>query len=163
MTRFAHSSWAAMSRGGVDLIVDHVFIDATLRGQARGNLPKAFWVEVTCDGGEQMRRENAREPIPRLGFGNVRSRAPRYNLRPRGRHNHDPSIILAHPIHDTVRGRGVDDRVKTKVFRQPRAKGKVVAPARGLGMSPSSSEWPSFSVTVIDLKNDLSAHRGATA
>ncbi len=58
--QFAHESWAAMSRGGIDLIIDHVMIDAVIRNHARKTLADAFWVGVTCDIGELVRREAAR-------------------------------------------------------------------------------------------------------
>ena len=58
--RFAHECWAAMAAGGVDVIIDHVLLDATLRDQARTILSGAFWVGVTCDIDELIRREVAR-------------------------------------------------------------------------------------------------------
>jgi chloramphenicol 3-O phosphotransferase len=44
----------------VDLVIDHVLIDATLRDQARSSLATAFWVGVTCDVDELIRRETER-------------------------------------------------------------------------------------------------------
>ena len=60
MTRLAHESWALISRGGVDQVIDHVIIDATLRTQAREILLDAFWVGVMCDVDELVRRETKR-------------------------------------------------------------------------------------------------------
>jgi chloramphenicol 3-O phosphotransferase len=57
LSRLAHESWALMGQGGVDLLIDHVTIDATLRAQARSSLAAAFWVGVTCDVEELARRE----------------------------------------------------------------------------------------------------------
>jgi len=47
-------------RDGIDLIIDHVIIDATIRDQAKKTLTTAFWVGVTCDFDELVRREVAR-------------------------------------------------------------------------------------------------------
>jgi chloramphenicol 3-O phosphotransferase len=60
LTRFAHESWAAIGRAGVDVLIDHVIIDSTLREQARSSLAVAFWVGVTCDVDELIRRETER-------------------------------------------------------------------------------------------------------
>lgn len=60
MSQLAHESWALMGLGGVDLLIDHVLIDATLREQATSCLRAAFWVGVTCDVGELARRETER-------------------------------------------------------------------------------------------------------
>jgi chloramphenicol 3-O phosphotransferase len=57
---FAHRSWAAMNAGGIDLVIDHVILDATLREQARSTLKDAFWVGVTCEIDELVRRESER-------------------------------------------------------------------------------------------------------
>jgi chloramphenicol 3-O phosphotransferase len=57
MSRLSHESWALMGRAGMDLLIDHVTIDATLRDQARSYLAAAFWVGVTCDVDELVRRE----------------------------------------------------------------------------------------------------------
>ncbi len=65
--RIAHQSWAAMHDAGLDLVIDHVILDATLREQARGTLTAAYWVGVTCDVDELVRRERARGDR-RLGF-----------------------------------------------------------------------------------------------
>ena len=65
--KLAHEFWASMYRDGIDLIVDHVILDATLRDQARSSLANAFWVGVTCDVGELTRRESSRGDR-RLGF-----------------------------------------------------------------------------------------------
>jgi len=60
MTGFAHASWSLMGQGGVNLLIDHVILDSTLREQARGSLGTAFWVGVTCDIDELVRREAER-------------------------------------------------------------------------------------------------------
>ena len=60
LSRLAHESWARMSEGGVDLLIDHVLLDATLREQARSSLGAAMWVGVTCDVDELERREAER-------------------------------------------------------------------------------------------------------
>lgn len=49
-----------MGQAGVDLLIDHVIVDATLREQARTNLAGAFWVGVTCDVDELVHREAER-------------------------------------------------------------------------------------------------------
>ena len=60
LTRLAHESWAEIGRGGVNLLIDHVLLDSTLREQARRSLAAAFWVGVTCDVDELMQRETER-------------------------------------------------------------------------------------------------------
>ena len=60
MMRLVHESWALMSHGGVDQVIDHVLINETLRTQARDILVGAFWVGVSCDVDELVRREAAR-------------------------------------------------------------------------------------------------------
>jgi len=52
-----HRSWESLSRGGIDLVIDHVILDSTLRSQAEEALADAFWVGVTCDVEELVRRE----------------------------------------------------------------------------------------------------------
>ncbi len=64
--RLAHESWASMSKG-VNLVIDHVLIDTTLRNQARDTLVGAFWVGVMCDVDELIRRETDRGDR-RVGF-----------------------------------------------------------------------------------------------
>jgi chloramphenicol 3-O phosphotransferase len=65
--KVAHESWAAMNAEGIDLVIDHVILDSTLREQARSTLTTAYWVGVTCDIDELVRREHARGDR-RLGF-----------------------------------------------------------------------------------------------
>lgn len=60
MMRLAHKSWVLICSGGVNLVIDHVLIDPTLRQQARDTLVNAFWVGVMCDVDELIRRETAR-------------------------------------------------------------------------------------------------------
>jgi chloramphenicol 3-O phosphotransferase len=101
--RLAHESWAAMSRGGIDLIVDHVIIDATIRDQARSTLVDAFWIGVTCDVDELVRRETARGNRY-LGFASGTSAVVHLEM------TYDlvidttntPTDVLAHQICDAV-------------------------------------------------------------
>jgi chloramphenicol 3-O phosphotransferase len=109
LMRLAHESWAAMSQGGIDLIVDHVIIDATIRDQARSTLVDAFWVGVTCDVEELVRRETVRgDRYP--GFASGTSAVVHLEM------TYDlvvdttttPTDILAHQIYDAVIGRQND-------------------------------------------------------
>jgi hypothetical protein len=101
--RLAHESWAAMSQGGIDLIIDHVIIDATMRDQARSMLVDAFWVGVTCDVDELVRRETARGDRY-LGFASGTSavvhREMTYDLVVDT--TNTPTDVLAHQIYDAV-------------------------------------------------------------
>lgn len=103
--RLAHEWWAAMSRDGVDMIIDHVVVDATIRAQARELLVDAFWVGVTCDVDELVRREAARGDRY-LGFASGTSAVAH-----QGMDYHlvvdttaTPPDVLAHQIHDAVLG-----------------------------------------------------------
>jgi chloramphenicol 3-O phosphotransferase len=60
VSRHAHESWAAIHRSGIDVVVDHCIFDASIRDQAQGLLLGAFWVAVTCDIDELLRREAIR-------------------------------------------------------------------------------------------------------
>jgi chloramphenicol 3-O phosphotransferase len=60
ISRHAHESWAAMNRSGIDLVIDLCIIEPSVREQAQSILVGAFWVGVTCDGGELVRREAVR-------------------------------------------------------------------------------------------------------
>jgi chloramphenicol 3-O phosphotransferase len=60
VTRLAHRFWAELSRDGIDLVIDHVILDATIREQAMVTLDGAFWIGVNCDYDELIRRETAR-------------------------------------------------------------------------------------------------------
>jgi chloramphenicol 3-O phosphotransferase len=103
--KFAHEAWAAMSSGGIDLVIDHVILDATLREQARSTLTNAFWVGVTCDIDELVRRESERGDR-RLGFASgtapVVHNDMTYDLMV------DTTVtsadVLARQIHDVVIG-----------------------------------------------------------
>ena len=103
--QFAHESWAAMSRGGIDLIIDHVMIDAVIRNHARKTLADAFWVGVTCDIGELVRRETARGDR-HVGFASGTSAVAHSEM------NYDfvvdttstPADVLAHQIYEAVIG-----------------------------------------------------------
>jgi chloramphenicol 3-O phosphotransferase len=60
ISQHAHESWAAMHQSGIDVVVDHCIIEPSIREQAQGLLLGAFWVGVTCDVEELVRREAAR-------------------------------------------------------------------------------------------------------
>jgi chloramphenicol 3-O phosphotransferase len=60
ISRHAHESWAAMNQSGIDVVVDHCIIEPSIREQAQSLLLGAFWVGVTCDVEELVRREAAR-------------------------------------------------------------------------------------------------------
>jgi chloramphenicol 3-O phosphotransferase len=60
ISRHAHESWAAINQHGIDVVVDHCIIDPRIREQAQSLLLGAFWVGVTCDVEELVRRESAR-------------------------------------------------------------------------------------------------------
>lgn len=60
LMRDAHRHWAALAVAGWDLVVDHVFFDASLRDDAREVLSPALWVGVTCPVGVLVAREAAR-------------------------------------------------------------------------------------------------------
>lgn len=77
--RHAHEMWGAMSRTGIDLVIDHVICDATMREQARSSLVDAFWVGVTCDVDELVRRETARGDRY-IGFASGTSAAVHHDM-----------------------------------------------------------------------------------
>jgi len=60
ISQHAHESWAAMHQSGIDVVVDHCIIEASIRKQAQDLLPGGFWVGVTCDVEELVRREATR-------------------------------------------------------------------------------------------------------
>ena len=60
ISRHALKSWATMNQDGIDVIIDHCIIESTEREQAQGLLVGAFWVGVTCDFEELIRREAVR-------------------------------------------------------------------------------------------------------
>ncbi len=101
--KFAHQFWAAMNEGGIDLVIDHVILDATLREQAQRTLANAFWVGVTCDIDELFRREAARGDR-RLGFASGTSAVVHNEM------TYDlvvdttatPARVLAQEIYDAV-------------------------------------------------------------
>lgn len=109
VTRLAHESWAAMSQGGIDLIIDHVIVDATIRDQARSTLVDAFWVGVTCEVDELVRRESARgDRYPGFASGTyaVVHREMTYDLVVDT--TTTPADILANKIYDDVMERQND-------------------------------------------------------
>jgi chloramphenicol 3-O phosphotransferase len=103
--RFAHQCWAAMSDWGIDVVIDHVILDATLREQARSTLKGAFWVGVTCDIDELIRREAARGDR-RHGFASGTAAVVHdemtYDLTVDT--TSSPSDVLARRIRDAVLG-----------------------------------------------------------
>jgi chloramphenicol 3-O phosphotransferase len=56
----AHESWATMQQSGIDVVVDHCIFEPGIREQAQNLLLGAFWVGVTCDVEELVRREATR-------------------------------------------------------------------------------------------------------
>jgi chloramphenicol 3-O-phosphotransferase len=60
ISRHAHESWAAINESGIDIVVDHCIIEPGVREQAQNLLRGAFWVGVTCDIQELVRREALR-------------------------------------------------------------------------------------------------------
>jgi chloramphenicol 3-O phosphotransferase len=60
ISRHAHESWAAINQSGIDVVVDHCIIEPRLREQAQSLLWGAFWVGVTCEVEELVRREAVR-------------------------------------------------------------------------------------------------------
>jgi chloramphenicol 3-O phosphotransferase len=60
ISRHALKSWATMNQDGIDVVIDHCIIEPTEREQAQGLLVGAFWVGVTCDFEELIRREAVR-------------------------------------------------------------------------------------------------------
>lgn len=60
ISRHAHESWAAIHQSGIDVVVDHCIIEPNIREQAQSLLIGAFWVGVTCDVEELVRREAVR-------------------------------------------------------------------------------------------------------
>ena len=67
LMRLAHRNWATLKDGGVDQVVDHALFDESLRLDAADVLGDAFWVGVTCDIEELVRRESIRGDRPQ-GF-----------------------------------------------------------------------------------------------
>jgi chloramphenicol 3-O phosphotransferase len=60
LMRLAHDAWASIRDGGIDQVIDHVMFDRRMRELAREVLDDAFWVGVTCDAEELVRREASR-------------------------------------------------------------------------------------------------------
>lgn len=67
LMRLAHRAWASIHDGGIDQVVDHVLFDELLRVDAIKVLDGAFWVGVTCEVDELVRREGVRGDRP-IGF-----------------------------------------------------------------------------------------------
>jgi chloramphenicol 3-O phosphotransferase len=60
LMRLVHGAWASIRDGGIDQVIDHVLIDRRMRRLALEVLSGAFWVGVTCDVDELVRREALR-------------------------------------------------------------------------------------------------------
>jgi chloramphenicol 3-O phosphotransferase len=80
MMRLAHRAWALISEGGIDQIVDHVTFTTPIRRDALEVLSDAFWVGVTCDIEELVRRESLRGDRP-LGFASGTSAVVHEGMR----------------------------------------------------------------------------------
>ena len=76
----AHETWAKIQEAGVDQVVDHVFVDEDLGRDARATLQHAFWVGVTCDVEELVRREAIRGDRT-VGFASGTSAVAHLNAR----------------------------------------------------------------------------------
>jgi len=83
LMRLAHRTWATLQDAGIDQVVDLALFDETLRLDATDVLRGAFWVGVTCDADELVRREAIRGDRPQ-GFASGTSvvvhRGMRYDL-----------------------------------------------------------------------------------
>ncbi len=60
ISHHTHTSWHAMSQSGIDVAVDHCIFEPRIREQAQTLLSGAFWIGVTCDIEELVRREAIR-------------------------------------------------------------------------------------------------------
>lgn len=106
ISRHAHESWAAINQSGIDVAVDHCIIDPRIREQAQSLLLGAFWVGVTCDVEELVRREAARKDRY-VGFASGSSAVVHHGM------NYDmeidttstPPEELARQVFDAVRRR----------------------------------------------------------
>lgn len=67
LMRLAHRTWATVRDAGIDQVVDLALFDETLRLDASDVLRDAFWVGVTCEIDELVRREAIRGDRPQ-GF-----------------------------------------------------------------------------------------------
>jgi chloramphenicol 3-O phosphotransferase len=67
LMRLAHRMWATVQDACIDQVVDLALFDETLRLDASDVLRDAFWVGVTCDVDELVRRETLRGDRPQ-GF-----------------------------------------------------------------------------------------------
>jgi chloramphenicol 3-O phosphotransferase len=119
--KFAHEFWAAMNKGGIDLVIDHVILDATLREQALSTLTNAFWVGVTCDMDELFRREAARGDR-RLGFASGTAAVVHdemtYDLMVDT--TATPANVLAQEIYDAIeRSANADTAISTEEGFRP--------------------------------------------
>ena len=69
-----------MNQSGVDVVVDHCLIETSIREQARALLVGAFWVGVTCEVEELIRREALRGDRY-LGFASGTSAVVHDNMK----------------------------------------------------------------------------------
>lgn len=60
LMQLAHRAWALLNVGGIDQVVDHAMFERPMRLDALGVLSNAYWVGVTCDIDELVRREALR-------------------------------------------------------------------------------------------------------
>jgi chloramphenicol 3-O phosphotransferase len=67
LMRLVHHAWASIRDGGLDQVIDHALIDRSMRACARELFHDAYWVGVTCDIDELVRREASRGDRP-VGF-----------------------------------------------------------------------------------------------
>ncbi len=104
ISRHSHEAWAAMSQSGVDIVIDHCIIETVIREQARALLVGAFWVGVTCESEELIRREAIRGDRY-VGFASGTSAVVHVNMK------YDmmidttstPAETLARQVFDAVR------------------------------------------------------------
>ncbi len=106
ISQHAHESWAAMHQSGIDVVVDHCIVEPGIREHAQSLLLGAFWVGVTCDVEELVRREAARGDRY-VGFASGSSAVVHLSM------NYDmvidststPPEELAQKVYDAVRHR----------------------------------------------------------
>ena len=117
--KLAHEFWAAMNNAGIDLVIDHVILDAVIREQALSTLTNAIWVGVTCDIDELIHRETARGDRY-LGFASgtapIVHREMIYDLIVDT--TVTPSDVLAGQIYDAVFGRANASNSTCRIISQ---------------------------------------------
>jgi chloramphenicol 3-O phosphotransferase len=80
LMRLAHRAWASISAGGIDQVVDHAIFEEPMRRDALEVLSNAYWVGVTCDIDELVRREAQRGDRP-TGFASGTSAVVHNGMR----------------------------------------------------------------------------------